>query len=226
MTELSPLGTLAKLNWAQSQRPLDAQRKLLEKQGRVICGVDMRIVGEDGHELPWDGVAFGELQVRGPWVIDHYFRGESSPLSDGWFPTGDVATIDPDGFLQITDRSKDVIKSGGEWISSIDIENVAIAHPGVAEAACIACAHPNGPSARCSSWCRAKGEPEPRRAARVLRRQGREMVDSRRRRVRRIAAAHRDRQAAEAEAARDVPRLRVADGGLRAVTPARAGRGA
>ncbi|HIH2752957.1 fatty-acid--CoA ligase [Burkholderia aenigmatica] len=142
MTELSPLGTLAKLNWAQSQRPLDAQRKLLEKQGRVICGVDMRIVGEDGHELPWDGVAFGELQVRGPWVIDHYFRGESSPLSDGWFPTGDVATIDPDGFLQITDRSKDVIKSGGEWISSIDIENVAIAHPGVAEAACIACAHP------------------------------------------------------------------------------------
>lgn len=143
MTELSPLGTLAKLNWAQSQRPLDAQRKLLEKQGRVICGVDMRIVGEDGHELPWDGVAFGELQVRGPWVIDHYFRGDTSPLSsDGWFPTGDVATIDPDGFLQITDRSKDVIKSGGEWISSIDIENVAIAHPGVAEAACIACAHP------------------------------------------------------------------------------------
>ncbi|AOK16880.1 long-chain fatty acid--CoA ligase [Burkholderia cepacia] len=142
MTELSPLGTLAKLNWAQSQRPLDAQRKLFEKQGRVICGVDMRIVGEDGHDLPWDGVAFGELQVRGPWVIDHYFRGDTSPLSDGWFPTGDVATIDPDGFLQITDRSKDVIKSGGEWISSIDIENVAIAHPGVAEAACIACAHP------------------------------------------------------------------------------------
>ncbi|WP_175793941.1 3-(methylthio)propionyl-CoA ligase [Burkholderia ambifaria] len=142
MTELSPLGTLAKLNWAQSQRPLDTQRRLLEKQGRVICGVDMRIVGDDGHELPWDGVAFGELQVRGPWVIDHYFRNDTSPLSDGWFPTGDVATIDSDGFLQITDRGKDVIKSGGEWISSIDIENVAIAHPGVAEAACIACAHP------------------------------------------------------------------------------------
>ncbi|MBN3789043.1 3-(methylthio)propionyl-CoA ligase [Burkholderia sp. Ac-20353] len=142
MTELSPLGTLAKLNWAQSQRPLDAQRQLLEKQGRVIFGVDMRIVGEDGRELPWDGVAFGELQVRGPWVIDRYFRSDASPLADGWFPTGDVATIDPDGFLQITDRSKDVIKSGGEWISSIDIENVAIAHPAVAEAACIACAHP------------------------------------------------------------------------------------
>ncbi|PRG31354.1 3-(methylthio)propionyl-CoA ligase [Burkholderia multivorans] len=142
MTELSPLGTLAKLNWAQSQRPHDVQRRLLEKQGRVIGGVDMRIVGPDGQELPWDGVAYGELQVRGPWVIDRYFRSDTSPLVDGWFPTGDVATIDADGFLQITDRSKDVIKSGGEWISSIDVENVAIAHPGVAEAACIACAHP------------------------------------------------------------------------------------
>ncbi|MBU9675768.1 fatty-acid--CoA ligase [Burkholderia multivorans] len=142
MTELSPLGTLAKLNWAQSQRPHDVQRRLLEKQGRVIGGVDMRIVGPDGQELPWDGVAYGELQVRGPWVIDRYFRSDTSPLVDGWFPTGDVATIDADGFLQITDRSKDVIKSGGEWISSIDVENVAIANPGVAEAACIACAHP------------------------------------------------------------------------------------
>lgn len=139
---MSPLGTLAKLNWAQSQRPRDAQRKLLEKQGRVLFGVDMRIVGEDGRELPRDGVAFGELQVRGPWVVDRYFRSDASPLADGWFPTGDVASIDPDGFLQITDRSKDVIKSGGEWISSIDIENVAVAHPAVAEAACIACAHP------------------------------------------------------------------------------------
>ncbi|WP_323118839.1 3-(methylthio)propionyl-CoA ligase [Burkholderia alba] len=142
MTELSPLGTLAKLNWAQSQRPLDEQRRLLEKQGRVVYGIDMRIVGDDGLELPWDGVAFGELQVRGPWVIDRYFGGTDSPLADGWFPTGDVATIDADGFLHITDRSKDVIKSGGEWISSIDIENVAVSHPAVAEAACIACAHP------------------------------------------------------------------------------------
>lgn len=142
MTELSPLGTLAKLNWAQSQRGIGEQRRLLEKQGRVIYGIDMRIVGEDGRELPWDGVAFGDLQVRGPWVIDRYFGIDASPLVDGWFPTGDVATIDADGFLQITDRSKDVIKSGGEWISSIDVENVAVAHPAVAEAACIACAHP------------------------------------------------------------------------------------
>ncbi len=108
----------------------------------MIYGVDMRIVGEDGRELPWDGIAFGELQVRGPWVVEHYFDGSGSPLVEGWFPTGDVATIDADGFLQITDRSKDVIKSGGEWISSIDLENVAVAHPAVAEAACIACAHP------------------------------------------------------------------------------------
>jgi 3-(methylthio)propionyl---CoA ligase len=142
MTEMSPLGTLSKLNWEQSQRPPEAQRALLEKQGRVIFGVDMKIVGQDGHDLPWDGVAFGDLHVRGPWVIDRYFRQEGSPLVDGWFPTGDVATIDPDGFLHITDRSKDVIKSGGEWISSIDLENIAVAHPAIAEAACIACAHP------------------------------------------------------------------------------------
>ncbi|WP_144107924.1 3-(methylthio)propionyl-CoA ligase [Paraburkholderia sp. BCC1886] len=142
MTEMSPLGTLSKLTWEQSQRPPAEQRKLLEKQGHAIFGVDMKIVGDDGRSLPWDGVAFGDLHVRGPWVIDRYFRKDESPLVDGWFPTGDVATIDPDSFLQITDRSKDVIKSGGEWISSIDIENVAIAHPAVAEAACIACAHP------------------------------------------------------------------------------------
>ena len=142
MTEMSPLGTLAKLTWEQSQRPPDEQRKLREKQGHVIYGVDMKIVGPDGNELPWDGVAFGDLHVRGHWVIDRYFRKDNSPLVDGWFPTGDVATIDPDSFLHITDRSKDVIKSGGEWISSIDIENVAIAHPAVAEAACIACSHP------------------------------------------------------------------------------------
>ena len=120
---------------------------MLHKQGTVICGVDMKIVGQDGRELPRDGIAFGDLHVRGPWVIERYFSGgesqaDVSPLVDGWFPTGDVATIDADGFLQITDRSKDVIKSGGEWISSSELENVAVAHPAVAEAACIACRHP------------------------------------------------------------------------------------
>ncbi|SEA78782.1 3-(methylthio)propionyl-CoA ligase [Paraburkholderia sartisoli] len=142
MTEMSPLGTLSKLTWEQSRRAPDEQRKLREKQGHVMYGVDMKIVGEDGNELPWDGIAFGDLHVRGPWVIQRYYQKDESPLVDGWFPTGDVATIDPDSFLHITDRSKDVIKSGGEWISSIDLENVAIAHPAVAEAACIACAHP------------------------------------------------------------------------------------
>jgi 3-(methylthio)propionyl---CoA ligase len=142
MTEMSPLGTLSKLTWEQSQRSPDEQRKLREKQGHVIYGVDMKIVGPDGSDLPWDGVAFGDLHVRGPWVIDRYFRKDDSPLVDGWFPTGDVATIDSDSFLHITDRSKDVIKSGGEWISSIDVENVAIAHPAVSEAACVACSHP------------------------------------------------------------------------------------
>lgn len=142
MSELSPLGTLANLKAKHASLSAEARRHILEKQGHVIYGIDMRIVGPDGAELPWDGVSFGDLQVRGAWVIARYFGQSESPLVDGWFPTGDVATIDPDGYMQITDRSKDVIKSGGEWISSIDVENVAIAHPAVAEAACIACAHP------------------------------------------------------------------------------------
>ncbi len=142
MSELSPLGTLANLKAKHAGLPAEAKRHILEKQGHVIYGVDMRIVGPDGAELPWDGVSFGELHVRGAWVIDRYFGQSESALVDGWFPTGDVATIDADGYMQITDRSKDVIKSGGEWISSIDVENVAVAHPAVAEAACIACAHP------------------------------------------------------------------------------------
>jgi len=142
MTEMSPLGTLSRLSFRQKQRPLDEQRRSLEKQGHALFGVDMKVVGDDGTELPWDGKSFGDLHVRGPWVIDRYFRRDDSPLVDGWFPTGDVATIDEDGFMQITDRSKDVIKSGGEWISSIDLENIAVSHPQVAEAACIACSHP------------------------------------------------------------------------------------
>jgi fatty-acyl-CoA synthase len=103
----------------------------------------MKIVDDAGKELPRDGKAFGDLLVRGPWITREYFRGEGGdPLVDGWFPTGDVATLDQDGFMQITDRSKDVIKSGGEWISSIDLENAAMAHPSVAEAAVIGVAHP------------------------------------------------------------------------------------
>ena len=117
--------------------------KIRLKQGRAIFGVDFKIVDDQGKEQPNDGKAYGDLLVKGPWVINEYFKQEgSSPLIDGWFPTGDVATVDPDGFLQITDRSKDVIKSGGEWISSIDVENIAMAHSDVLMAACIGMAHP------------------------------------------------------------------------------------
>ena len=122
----------------------DAQRSVRLKQGRVVYGVDMRIVDPDsGAELPWDGKTYGDLLVRGPWVTAGYFKLDNSQLlKDGWFHTGDVATIDANGFMQITDRSKDVIKSGGEWISSIDVENIAMAHPAVAMAACIGMPHP------------------------------------------------------------------------------------
>jgi 3-(methylthio)propionyl---CoA ligase len=143
MTEMSPLGTVCNLKLKQSQLPSAQRSAILAKQGRAIFGVDMKIVDADGKALPWDGQTSGDLLVRGPWIVAKYFKGEGGdPLIDGWFPTGDVATIDADGFLQITDRSKDVIKSGGEWISSIDIENIAVSHPSVAMAACIALPHP------------------------------------------------------------------------------------
>ena len=143
MTEMSPLGTLCTLK-NKHEALSDAERmKIRLKQGRAIFGVDMKIVDDAGQELPWDGSTFGNLWVRGPWVVSQYYKAEGGdPLQDGWFPTGDVATIDADGFMQITDRSKDVIKSGGEWISSIDVENLAVAHPSVAMAACIGMPHP------------------------------------------------------------------------------------
>ncbi|HKC45666.1 MAG TPA: 3-(methylthio)propionyl-CoA ligase [Burkholderiales bacterium] len=143
MTEMSPLGTFCTLKEKHFALPAEKQFELLCKQGRVIYGVDMKIVDGDGNSLPHDGKAFGDLMVRGPWITAGYFKDDGpSPLRDGWFPTGDVATIDADGFMQITDRSKDVIKSGGEWISSIELENIAVAHPAIAEAAVIGVRHP------------------------------------------------------------------------------------
>ena len=148
MTEMSPLGTLCTLKNKHLAMSKDEQMKIRLKQGRAIFGVDMKIVDADGHEQAWDDKAYGDLLVKGPWIVREYFKGEGGdPLvkdaqGQAWFPTGDVATIDADGFMQITDRSKDVIKSGGEWISSIEVENIAVAHPAVAMAACIGVAHP------------------------------------------------------------------------------------
>jgi fatty-acyl-CoA synthase len=148
MTELSPLGTVCTLKSKHLERPAREQNVLRAKQGRAVFGIAMQILDREGNPLPWDGKTSGDLVVRGPWVARNYFMNEGpSPLvSDAqgrsWFPTGDVATIDADGFLQITDRSKDLIKSGGEWISSIDVENIAAAHPDIALAACIGIPHP------------------------------------------------------------------------------------
>jgi len=148
MTEMSPLGTVCSFKAQHLALDAAGQRAVQAKQGRVVFGVDMKIVDEAGKELPWDGKHSGELLVRGPWIIGTYFKSEGgNPLvkdeaGHGWFPTGDVSLIDADGFMQITDRSKDVIKSGGEWIGSIDLENIAMAHPAVAMAACIAAFHP------------------------------------------------------------------------------------
>jgi fatty-acyl-CoA synthase len=148
MSEMSPLGTVCTFKTQHLSQSQEAKYGVMAKQGRAVYGVDMKIVGEDGQDLPWDGKVFGDLLVRGPWVIQSYFKqeGGNPTVRDAqgreWFPTGDVANIDAEGFMQITDRSKDVIKSGGEWIGTIDLENIAMAHPAVAMAACIAAFHP------------------------------------------------------------------------------------
>ncbi|MFV0275879.1 MAG: AMP-binding protein, partial [Parahaliea sp.] len=144
MTEMSPLGTVnASADSRDQYSPEEFARQRL-KAGRPVFGVEMKIVDEDNNELPWDGVSFGSLKVRGPWICSSYFKldGSNAHDGDGWFETGDVATIDPEGYMAITDRTKDVIKSGGEWISSIEVENVATDHPKVAEAAVIGHFHP------------------------------------------------------------------------------------
>lgn len=145
MTEMSPLGTINASAAVRENYSAEAFAKIRLKGGRPIFGVDMKIVDDEGADLPWDGEAFGSLMVRGPWVCANYFKLEGSGAhsrEEGWFETGDVATIDADGYMAITDRTKDVIKSGGEWISSIEVENVATDHPKVAEAAVIGHFHP------------------------------------------------------------------------------------
>jgi fatty-acyl-CoA synthase len=144
MTETSPIGVIGNLLPKHRSLPKEAQTTVKMKQGRGVWGVELKIVDEAGHRLPHDGQAFGHLHVRGPWIASGYFKSEGGAVLDaeGYFPTGDVATVDTDGYVQLVDRAKDVIKSGGEWISSIDLENAATAHPAVAEAAVIGMPHP------------------------------------------------------------------------------------
>jgi fatty-acyl-CoA synthase len=144
MTEMTPLGTVANLKSYMESWPDEERFAVRAKQGMPVVGVEIRAVDEQGREVPWDGKTMGELQVRGPWVIRAYYNDPrtAEAFQDGWFRTGDVVTIDPEGYIQIVDRTKDLIKSGGEWISSVDLENALMAHPKVLEAAVIAVPHP------------------------------------------------------------------------------------
>jgi fatty-acyl-CoA synthase len=143
MTETSPIGTMGAPSWDWDDLSFDQQVDQVSKQGKVPFGVEMRVVDDDGNILPRDGVSSGRLQVRGPWIIQRYYGADEDALTgDGWFDTGDVAVIHPDNVMQITDRAKDVIKSGGEWISSVELENAAVGCAGVAEAAAIGVPHP------------------------------------------------------------------------------------
>jgi len=145
MTEMTPLGTVTRLKSYMGDWPEEKKYDVFARVGYPSVGVDARIVDDSGNELAWDGVGMGELQVRGPWVVAAYYDNAESAdrfTADGWFRTGDVATIDAEGYVQITDRTKDLIKSGGEWVSSVDVENMIMAHPKVLEAAVIAVPHP------------------------------------------------------------------------------------
>jgi fatty-acyl-CoA synthase len=149
MTETTPIATVVALKSHLESISGKERYDLLARHGLPVAGIDIRIVDELGKELPWDGFTMGELQVRGPWVTRGYYndprgeeRGQLESFMDGWFRTGDVATVDPEGYIQIMDRTKDLVKSGGEWISSVDLENAIMAHPKVLEAAVIAVAHP------------------------------------------------------------------------------------
>ena len=142
MTEMSPLGTATVKTKQMDELDIEDRYDLQQKQGKAFFGVQMTIADDDGKELPHDGVAFGRLLVKGPTIVERYYKSENSARDEnGWFDTGDVAKIHPEGHMEIVDRSKDVIKSGGEWISSIDLENAAVGHPGVAEACVIGVLH-------------------------------------------------------------------------------------
>ena len=144
MTETSPLGTIGTLKAGMENLSAEEKLDLQVKQGRGVYGAELKITDENNVEQPWDGESFGPLKIRGPWIAKAYFKGEGGDSfgKDGWFDTGDVSTMDAEGYMQITDRAKDVIKSGGEWIGSIELENIAVGHPEIMEAAVIGVHHP------------------------------------------------------------------------------------
>ncbi len=144
MTETSPIGTMGAPSHDWDELSFEAQVDQVSRQGKVPFGVELRVVDDDGNVCPRDGKSSGKLQVRGPWIFKQYFQDDGGPCvdADNWFDTGDVAVLHPDGVMQITDRAKDVIKSGGEWISSVELENCAVGCAGVAEAAAIGVHHP------------------------------------------------------------------------------------
>jgi fatty-acyl-CoA synthase len=142
MTETVAVASIGTLDAEQVTWPAPERHAVISKQGKSVFGVEIKVVDETGATLPRDGKSQGELLIRGQWIISGYYKSEVSPLRDGWFPTGDIATIDPDGVMQIRDRAKDLIKTGGEWISSLDLENAACAHPAVAQVAVIGVKHP------------------------------------------------------------------------------------
>ena len=212
---MSPLGSFCSIKPDVAALQGDALFELKMKQGHPLFGVEFRITDDENRELPWDGKTFGRLKVRGPAVAKAYFRRPESILDeDGFFDTGDVATIDAHGYMHITDRAKDVIKSGGEWISSIELENLAVGHPDVAEAAVIG-VQPSEMGRAPAPRHRPEGGQKPSAGgpSRLHPGPGRQMVGARRRRLRRPDPAHGHRQDPEDRAARDVPRLSPAEPG-------------
>ncbi len=209
MTEMSPLGSLCSLKPEYAALEGEAKLDVQQKQGHPPFGVEMKITDDAGKNLPWDGKTFGRLKVRGPAVARAYFKAESDDILDdeGFFDTGDVATIDRHGYMQITDRAKDVIKSGGEWISSIDLENLAVGHPKVAEAAVIGITPSEMGRASAARRRAQEGrEGHQGRDPRLHAGQDRQMVDAGRRCLRRRNSAYRDRQDPENGPARAVSR--------------------
>ena len=218
MTETSPFAARA---IAPKEAPAEEEMDWRSKTGRIIPGVEMRIVDDAGNELPWDGTAVGEIQVRGPWVTARYYLDDDpQKFQDGWLRTGDVGTLDRRGFIQITDRAKDVIKSGGEWISSVDLENKLMAHPDVIEAAVIGV--PDVALGRAAARLRraARERPDPPRgAARLPRRPRRALVAAREVGLHRAGAEDQRRQVRQEGAARALRRERAAGGRSRGRDP-------